>query len=81
MKGADKRLWNVELVRNKHTNGNVSLSLPPGVLHYAGPVVYQVKRFLEKNKDVQQDMRTCSLTSQSAMYQLLFPYILYFKKN
>lgn len=31
-------------------------SFVPGILHYAGPVVYQVKRFLEKNKDVQQDM-------------------------
>ncbi len=52
VKGADKRLWSVEF----------------GITHYAGPVTYSVEGFLEKNKDVQQDMFFDYLESSSSPF-------------
>lgn len=69
VKGADKRQWSIEFGKSNTENHNhygrvqsvlaqtKHCMLPmPGVLHYAGPVTYQVNKFLQKNKDVQQDM-------------------------
>ena len=61
VKGADKRKWSSEF----------------GVKHYAGPVTYKVKNFLEKNKDVQEDMlfdflekSTCSFAREITKYRV-----------
>ncbi len=52
VKGADKRLWSAQF----------------GITHYAGPVTYRVEGFLEKNKDVQQEMFFDYLESSSSPF-------------